>query len=215
MRRSLSTLAATALIAGVSCAHANTVRLDNYSYTPAATLSVSGGPSYTGQAGQFTGTLDGHSFLTFCTDLYQTFSFGKTYTDYSVMSGVSAWGAAKSTEMDHLMSYLVASHAPFDGASSAAAQAAVWEVIYETGSSYGFSSGSFKASSTDALTKSFLSNADWAAIAATPITVHANKLYSADHQDFVVLTPVPEPSTWAMLALGLVGIGATTRRRLR
>lgn len=215
MHRSIAaSVAAACLVLAASHAHADTVRLSGFTYG-SEPLTVTG-PNYTGSAGQFSGTLNGASFVTFCTDLYQTVSFGTTYTDYSLVSGATAWGAQKSLDLDRAFSAFATYSFPNDAVSSAVAQAVVWEIIYETGSSYSFNSGSFHASSTDSATQTELNliNSVFSSLASTPITVHATKLYSPTAQDFVVLTSaVPEPSTYALMFAGLVGIGCFARRR--
>ncbi len=135
--KSIAALAVSAAFAAP--AFANTVNLSNYTYPPAATLSV-GAPGYSGGAGQFTGLLDGNSFLTYCTELTQSFAFNTPYT-YSIVSGVTAWGAARSTALDQVLSGALAAGWPSDATQSAVVQAAVWEVLYETSSSFGFSTG--------------------------------------------------------------------------
>ena len=48
-----------------------------------ATLTTAGGPSVgTFRAGEFTGVVDGASFLSYCIDLAQHFYFGAAYGNY-------------------------------------------------------------------------------------------------------------------------------------
>lgn len=198
-------------------AMADTVKLSNYVFTPAQSLNVSvvaPAKNYNGGAGQFTGLLNGNSFQTYCTDLYQTFNWNTTY-NYSVVSGVAAWGAAKSLTMDKLISFALASNVPSNAAQSAAVQAAIWEVLYETSGTYDLSSGNFKATSSVAGTQSLLNSVNWAGIAGATVTHHVDQLYSATNQDFMVITAVPEPGTYAMLLAGLGLMGTIARRRTR
>lgn len=216
MRRSVIASAATVCLAfAASHASAETVRMSGFTFGSAQTLTV-GSPNYTGSAGEFSGTLNGKSFMTFCTDLSQSFNFNTTYTDYSIVSGVTAWGAQKSLDLDRAFSAFAANSFPSDAVSSAVAQAVVWEIIYEApGAAYSFNSGAFHASSGDHATQSELNlvNTLFSSLSSQAITVHANKLFSPNEQDFVVLTPVPEPSTYALMFGGLVGIGFFARRR--
>lgn len=207
-------LALTAAIAASAPAFADTVNLGGFTFDPAQPVSVSM-PSYSGKAGQFTGLLNGNSFVTYCTDLLQTFKFGVTYTDYSIVSGATAWGAATSLAMDKLMSAAINDGVPINAAQSAAVQAAVWEVLYETAPVYDLTAGTFVATSSDPATDALLGAVNWAGIMAGPVTHHVDQLYSRDHQDFLVITQVPEPSTYALLAAGLAGIGFVVRRRSR
>lgn len=208
---------ALALAAAVCAApaFADTVKIDNFTFAPGLNLNVSS-PGYNGAAGQFSGWLNGNSFETFCTDLSQTFSFGTTYTDYVVVDGVTAWGATKSLDLDRLMSNMVQSNNPNGNVVSALFQAGVWEILYETaGNPYDFTSGAFTVTSADAGVQTGLDNVNWGALPGTTVTVHADQLYSRSSQDFLVLTAVPEPSTYALLLAGLAGIGFVARRRAR
>jgi hypothetical protein len=215
MRRSVvSSIAAACLTLAASYAHADDVLINGFTFNPAVAISVAT-PSYSGPAGQFTGLLNGASFTTYCTDLLQDFSFGTLYTDYTTVDGVAAWGAQKSTELDRAFSAFATYGAPASASTSAVAQAIIWEILYETSGTYDLTSGSFVATSADATAQGYFNNSAsiFAIIAATPITVHASQLYSRSEQDFVVLTPVPEPSTYALMLAGLAGIGFVARRR--
>lgn len=208
-------LALAAALAVSLPAFADTVNLSGFTFNPAMPLTVAS-PSYSGSAGQFSGLLNGNSFVTYCTDLSQTFQFGINYTDYSVVSGVTAWGAAKSLDIDRAISNVTSFGQPVNSVQSAAIQAIVWEILYETaGNPYDFTSGSFTATSADAATQTLLNSVNWAALPITPVTMHVDQLYSREHQDFMVWAPVPEPGTYALFAAGLAGIGFIARRRAR
>ena len=214
MRRVILTAVASALVAlTASQAQAETVVINGFTFNPASSLNVSV-PSYSGQAGQFTGTLDSNSFVTYCTDLSQELSFGVPMT-YSVVDGVTAWGATKSADLDRALSAFAAAGYPSNAATSAAAQAIVWEILFETGPSYDFNAGSFQATSPYAPTQSALNSINWPGLPFEPITLHADQLYSREHQDLLVITQVPEPSTYALMFAGLAGIGFVARRRSR
>lgn len=207
-------LAFSAALAAAAPAFADTVNLSGFTFPPATSITVSS-PNYSGEAGQFSGLLNGNSFVTFCTDLSQTFAFNTNYTDYTVVNGVAAWGAQKSLDLDRLVSWLDQSGLPSNAANSAAAQAAVWEVIYEASSSYDLASGTFTAVSGNPATQAYMNAIPWAGLSSVTVTQHVDKLYSREHQDFMVTTPVPEPSTYALFAAGLAGVGFIARRRSR
>ena len=220
MRRSVtSSIAAACLALAASSAHAEDVLITGFTFNPAVKLDVSSTSpvvSYSGlPSGQFTGTLNGASFTTYCTDLLQAFSFGTLYTDYSVVDGVAAWGATRSADLDRAFSAFAANGAPASAATSAVAQAVIWEILYEDSGTYDLNGGTFKATSANLTTQGYFDDsvAMFAEIAGTAITVHADQLLSRSTQDFVVLTPVPEPSTYALMLAGLAGIGFVARRR--
>lgn len=210
----IKTLALAAALAVAAPAFADTVNLSGFTFSPATAVTVSS-PSYSGKAGQYTGLLNGNSFVTYCTDLSQTLSFNTNYTDYTVVNGVTAWGAQRSLDLDRWISWLDQFAYPIDAAMSAASQAAVWEILYETSSTYDLASGTFTATSGDAATQNYLNTVNWAGLSAVTVTLHVDQLYSREHQDLLVTTPVPEPSTYALFAAGLAGMGFVARRRSR
>jgi hypothetical protein len=134
-------------------------------------------------------------------------------TNYSVVAGATAWGAGKATALNQLMSYAASNSLPNSQDNSAALQSAVWEVINETTSSYGFTTGSFMASSTGS-TQAALTALDaiWANLGTQTVTHYVDQLHSETNQDFLVAA-VPEPESYAMLLAGLGIVGAVARRR--
>jgi hypothetical protein len=195
-------------------AQAATVKLTSFTFPSANSVSVST-PNYSGQAGQFSGLLNGNSFVTYCTDLFQNFTFNTTY-NYSVVDGATAWGATRSQDLNRLMSAALFYSVPTNAAQSAAVQAAVWEVLYETSGTYDLNAGTFKANSGNATTQGYLSAlnaAAWANLPNVPITHKVDQLYNRERQDFMVITAVPEPGTYAMMIAGLGMLGFIGRRR--
>lgn len=214
MVRSIAAVAVSAALAAPALA--DTVQLNSYTYGGPSTVSV-GAPNHSGGAGQFSGFLNGNAFVTFCTEIGQEFDFNTTYNNYSVVGGVAAWGASKATAINQLLSYAASALPPLPNNqdNSAAVQSAVWEILNETGPSYGFTTGSFKAISGTAATQAALTALDgvWATLGTQTITVYADQLKSSTNQDFLVMAPVPEPETYAMLLAGLGIVGAVARRR--
>lgn len=165
-------------------------------------------------AGGFSATLDGGpSFTTYCIDVYHLLSFGTTYSDYSVVPGTAHVFANTLANTDIGKLY-AEGNAVNDATAQAAFQIAVWEIAYETGGAYDLGSGSAKfyggtADTSGALTLA----ASWlnALPGVTRSPYSLSVLESGIHQDQV--TAVPEPSTYLLMAGGLLGIGFMARRR--
>lgn len=168
--------------------------------------------------GLLTSLNGGPAFTTYCIDLYEHIEFGQpAYTDYSLVSGaahVFANNAHANTDIGKLFAE---GNVVNDATTQAAFQIAIWEIAYETSGSYNLSNGAARFSGGTALSSGALALAS-AWLDALPAAV--NPGYSVavlesigrpGHQDQVFA--VPEPSTCALLAAGLLGVGLTTRRR--
>lgn len=216
----LSIIGAATLGLAASHADASTVYLSGFTYgwstidTVESTSTTNPIASFSAYAGQYSGTLDGNPFVTFCAELTQELYFGTTYDDYSIIDGVDAWGVAKSGQFDRLISALFGLSVVTNANGSGLAQTAIWETLYETSGSNGFATGTFQATSTDPMVGA-ASAADWSALAYTPIRYHVDLLYSPTAQDLLLITaiPVPEPSETALLLAGALGLGLVVRRR--
>ena len=210
----LSFQASAGLVSGTDVA----IRIDRFSNGYAA-VDVTLDRFGTVGAGQFQGSYDGTSFLTYCTDLFQSFHWGRNYT-YTLVANGSTHGFS-STQADRLGKlYTAAGGAAINTTDSVAFQLAVWELLYDTrpgsvtGGDFHLISGASDAQRN---------RADrWLTAVLAPgasRSFDAQRLYSSVAQDFVVFTPVPPPASrvpepaglgLVLMALGLLALG---RRR--
>jgi len=213
-------------------AHAVSINMSDFSFAAPTTVSMDGtdgSPSYDGPAGRFFGTGDvggsdalrfgvidaasTSSFVAWCAELTQTFSFNVTY-DYTLVSGAAHFGAVKADELSRL--FTAAQGFVVDNKTSAAMQAAIWEIIYEQDQTFSLLGGTFKGGPEDPSAQGafdtvngFLTHlSDYAALARIDV------LENAAQQDFLVAT-IPEPETWLLTIAGLGLIGVVRRRRAR
>ena len=195
-----------------------------------------GGPSYSGAAGEFSGTLTDTlgaaastrdstlrfgtldatsttSFQAWCGELTQSFFFNTTYT-YDRQTGVAHYGAARTDALSRL--FTAAQGFVVDATTSAAMQASIWEIIYEQGNSYDLTGGSFIGSLQDpaGLVAFNTLNGFLTHLSNYSASYRIDVLGSESNQDFIVATaPIPEPETWALLMAGFGAMGWAARRR--
>lgn len=201
-------------------AAAPTVTLTGWTFGSGNTINV-GVPTHNGPAGGFTGSLSGFgapfdtaSFQTYCVELIQSFSFSTTgMLGYTIIPGSSyaEWlNPGTSNRIGQLITYVNAHPTAVDTASeSTSLQLAIWNSIYDTDST--LTSGSFK----DTTSYASYANTLLANSATTINNLEVYVLWNQDKQDFLVTGSgyVPEPSTYALMMVGLVGMTFSSRRR--
>ena len=212
-------------------ASAISINMSDFTFGAPASVEMTGSdgsPSYEGSAGQFTGgVLDGQaataslrlavaeaapgSFVAWCAELTQTFSFGVTY-EYQQVSGASYFGAGRAADLSRL--FTAAQGFVVDSFTAAAMQAGIWEIIYEHGPSFSLTGGTFTGAPEEAagqgafaVVNGFLMN-----LGAYDAVARIDVLTNGEHQDFLVAT-IPEPETWMLFGMGLGVVGLLRRRR--
>lgn len=194
-----------------------TVNLSSWTYGSGNSVNV-GSPVYNGQGGGFSGVLsnagayDNASFATYCVELGQTFNWNVTYNDYRIVKGdtYSLWAGNPTTagQIGQLMTY-VDTFGSLTSVQSTGVQLAIWELIYETGNSYSLDTGTF--TNTPSSSNGF-ANTLLAGFSSTTSLYNVDVLKNDNHQDFLVLTAVPEPQAYALALAGLALVGVFGRK---
>lgn len=208
-------------------AMADVIRLDGYQFANQKTIAFNiktAAGTKASYAGEFKGVMNGQSFLTYCVDLLQTFSWGTTYTNFSVVSpgaNPPAWfTVGKANDLGRLFTGYAGSVNNYVTAS--AMQLATWAIVTETTSSYSVKGNGLVAtpyfSSTTAAENLAINTAETWLHNLPGYSNYAIKVaYSPTQQDLILATQmssdkVPEPATYGLLIGGL-GLLAASRRR--
>ena len=194
-------------------------------YTGVYKLQLNSNPStYSGDDATKLVTSADPSYVisTFCMDVRQ--EAPTSFTQYEVVQpeaapiggGNSFMSPAKADALRRLFSF----YSPgFDNAQAGAFEAAVWEIVYETGASYNVYNGSFKISEYWGSGWGLIANGWLNNLSTVQPNNDLRALVSMSAQDYALTIPgvgsesIPEPVTMAGLMMGIGGLVTYIRKR--
>jgi hypothetical protein len=152
------------------------------------------------------------SFVAWCADIFQQINFGETVNDYSLTTGVAAFGAGRSDALGRLATLALGQ--VNNAATSGAFQLALWELLNESsGNPLSLTANNFRAGSVTNGSAATAQN--WLNGIGNVTSQYTVSVWqSRSRQDLVVFerVPVPEPGSLALAVVGL-GLVLTLQRR--
>ena len=228
-----ATLLGVALAASALASQAAEVTLTGWAFgngnNVQTTSTTSSLGSYSGAAGGFRGSLSGAgvfntaSFLTYCIELEESFSFSNTaMTGYSIVNGSTYFearralnsnrplGASVAERLGQLMSWAQNDATRVDtAAESTALQLAVWNIVYDSDQTLTALSD-FRDQSSHATAATQMLQASQNSVNRYDVFA----LTRAGRQDFLLTSlRVPEPGSVALVGVALAGLMLARRRR--
>lgn len=157
----------------------------------------------------------GSSFQAWCMDIWQTLG-GSNYTYQSSLLGQTV-DSGKVTftqeKIDNLSRLATEAFRSINNTTTSAAfQAAIWEIAFDTSGSYNLASGTFQITGPAAVTQqaqTWLNGLGNYAAGDYSVSAWTSPTY----QDAMVFTRVPVPGTYLMIITGLGLMGFTSRRK--
>lgn len=175
----------------------------------------------------------GVSVLSFCVDVwdYSTTAwqvYSRVSLDFSPDAPGSSMGAAKAKDITQLLRLAYGSNqlgtntGTQSSVTASNVQAAIWEIINETGA-YGIGDGTWKTTSGGGFTlaQGWLSTINLDTADSLAQYGGINVLQNSSYQDFAIVmgsggdVPVPEPLTMISAFFAIGGLGTYLRKRIR